>query len=173
KSGVGNQPDGATEGSGEVAGIEKAATEFIEADSTRRPFRSLYVAQRLAQSGQALELAVTLAQQAFDLAEAATALNGSVRDYPNYDRDGRLRIFRGRAADVRGWALFKLAHNEEAMAALSEALMAYSALPEGKRALWHLAMVKEAVGKSNEALKLYLAGYEAPPPSSRGTDVNR
>lgn len=170
----GKQPDGQTaEGSGEVAGIEKAATEFVEADSTRRPFRALYVAQRLAQSGQALELAVKLAQQAFDLAEAATAPNGSVRDYPNYDRDGRLRIFRGRAADARGWALFKLVRNKEAMAALSEAVTAYGELPEGKRALWHLAMVKEAAGESREALKLYLASYEAPLPSSRGMDVNR
>ena len=169
-----DQPDNrAAEGSGEVASIEKAATEFIEADSTRRSFRTLYVAQRLARSGQALELAVKLAQQAFDLAEAATAMDGSVRDYPNYDRDGRLRIFRGRAADARGWALFKLVRNEEAMAALSEAVKAYDALPEGKRALWHLAMVKEAAGESREALKLYLASYEAPPSSSRGIDVNR
>lgn len=172
--GSSDQPNkGAAEGSGEVAGIEKAATEFIEADSTRRPFRALYIAQRLAQSGQALELAVKLAQQAFDLAEAATAPNGSVRDYPNYDRDGRLRVFRGRAADTRGWALFKLVRNKEAMAALSEAVAAYGELPEGKRALWHLAMVKEAAGESREALKLYLASYEAPPPSSRGIDVNR
>ena len=158
---------------GEAASLEQAATEFIEADSARRPFRSLYIAQRLAQSGQALELAAKLAQQALDLAEAATEPDGSMRDYPNYDRAGRLQIFRGRAADARGWALFKLERNDEAVAALSEAVAAYSELPEGKRALWHLAMAKEAAGELKEALNLYLASYEAPPSTERGRDVNR
>jgi tetratricopeptide (TPR) repeat protein len=161
------------ESSSEATDIEKAATDFIEADSARRPFRSLYVAQRLAQHGQALELAVKLAQQAFDLAEAATEPDGSLRDYPNYDRVGRRRIFRGRAADAQGWALFKLERTEEAMAALTKAVASYSGLPEGKRALWHLAIVKESTGELREALNFYLAGYEAPPPSSRGSDLNR
>jgi tetratricopeptide (TPR) repeat protein len=170
----GNQPDSrTTESPSKVEGLEKAAMEFIEADSTRRPFRSLYVAQRLTRSGQALALAAKLAQQALDLAESATELNGSVRDYPNYDREGRWRMFRGRAADAQGWALFKLERNDEAMTALTEAVTAYGDLPEGKRALWHLAVVKETAGELREALNLYLAGYEAPSPPSQGSNLNR
>lgn len=155
------------------AKLEKAALDFIEADSARQAFRALYVAQRLAHSGRALELAVKLAEQAFDAAEVATEADGSLRDYPNFDREGRLRIFRGRAADAKGWALLKLGRIQEAIAALSIAVETYGKLPEHKRALWHLAAAKETAGELNEALELFLAGYEPPALPSRGSDVNR
>ncbi|MGH9799464.1 MAG: tetratricopeptide repeat protein [Blastocatellia bacterium] len=151
--------------------LDRAALDFAEAESSRRSFRSLYVAQKLAQAGIATGLAVELAEQALGLAEAATEPDGSVRDYPNYDRNGRLQIFRGRALDAKGWAQFKAGQNDEAAVSLDEAVKAYGTLPEAKRAQWHLAVVKEITGDFNSALELYLAGYEAPEIS--GADVKR
>lgn len=152
--------------------LEQAARTFVEAEGSRRSFRALYMAQRLAQAGQALPLAIKFAEQALELAEVATEAEGAVRDYPNYDRDGRLRIFRGRAHDARGWAWFKAGRNREALLALSEAATAYGPLPEGRRALWHLATAKEAAGELPVALELYLAAYESPV-NKNSVDVNR
>ncbi|MEP7338207.1 MAG: tetratricopeptide repeat protein [Acidobacteriota bacterium] len=146
--------------------LDRAALDFVEAESTRRSFRSLYVAQKLSQAGIATGLAVELAEQALGLAGAATEADGSVRDYPNYDRSGRLQVFRGRALDAKGWALYKAGQNDEAAAALSEAVKAYGSLPESKQALWHLAAVKEAMGDLNAALDFYLAGYQPPEAST-------
>jgi tetratricopeptide (TPR) repeat protein len=155
----------------EMEELDRAALDFVGAENTRRSFRALYATQRLAQSGLATGLAVELAEQALGLAEAATATDGSLRDYPNYDREGRLRIFRGRALAAKGWALFKAGRNDEAGAALNEALQAYGTLPESKRAQWRLATVKEAAGEMNAALDLYIAAYE-PPESGSAPDVN-
>ncbi|MDX2044645.1 MAG: tetratricopeptide repeat protein [Acidobacteriota bacterium] len=146
--------------------LDRAALDFAEAESTRRSFRSLYVAQKLSQAGIATGLAVELAEQALGLAEVATELDGSVRDYPNYDRNGRLQIFRGRALDAKGWALFQAGKTEEATASLNEAVTAYGTLPEARRAQWHLAVVKETAGELAAALDLYLSGYEPPEASS-------
>lgn len=146
--------------------LDRAALDFTDAEATRRSFRSLYVAQKLSQAGIATGLAVELAEQALGLAEVATESDGSVRDYPNYDRNGRLQIFRGRALDAKGWALFQANKTEEATAALNEAVAAYGSLPEARRARWHLAVVKETAGELPAALDLYLAGYEPPVASS-------
>lgn len=155
----------------EMEELDRAALDFVEAENTRRSFRALYATQRLAQSGLATGLAVELAEQALSMAEAATEADGSLRDYPNYDRQGRLRIFRGRALAAKGWALFKAGRNDEAATVLAEAVQAYGTLPESKRAQWRLATVKEAVGEANAALDLYIAAYE-PPESGAAIDVN-
>jgi len=152
--------------------IEGLASAFVDAEGRRRAFRALYVAQRLAQAGQALSYVAKLTDQVIDLAEPATEPEGSVREYPNYDREGRLRIVRGRALDASGWALFQMKRNREAVTALTEAINAYGGLPEGKRAMWHLATVKETVGEDREALELYVTGYE-PPGQPGGVDVKR
>jgi hypothetical protein len=116
--------------------------------------------------------AIELADQALGMAEAATEFDGSLRDFPNYDREGRRMIFRGRALDTKGWALFKSERNREAIGVLSEAVKAYGWLPENKRAIRHLAMAREAEGELREALDLYIAGYE-PPSSPSSLDVDR
>jgi tetratricopeptide (TPR) repeat protein len=152
--------------------LDRAATDFIEAERTRRPFRSLYIAQELAHSGIATGTAIELADQTLSMATSATEFEGSLRDLPNYDRNGRLMVFRGRALDTKGWALFKSERNQEAISVLSEAVKAYGSLPESKRAIRHLATAREAAGELPEALNLYLAGYE-PPSSPSGLDVNR
>lgn len=142
--------------------LDRAAMDFIESDTIRRPFRSMYVAQKLSQAGIATGLAVELAEQALAVADIAVDVDGSLKDYPNYDRSGRLQIFRGRALDAKGWALFKAGQNEEAVAALTESVKAYGELAEGKRASWHLATVKETTGDLKGALDSYIAGYEQP-----------
>jgi tetratricopeptide (TPR) repeat protein len=146
--------------------MERAAMDFLEAESSRRSFRMLSVAEKLARAGVSTGLAVELAEQALGLAQVATEPEGSLREYPNYDRNGRLAIFRGRALSAKGWALFKADKNREAAAALTESTQAYGSLPEGRRALRRLATVKETQGELKEALDLYIAGYEAPAPGS-------
>ena len=155
---------------GHVEMMERAAMEFIEAEGSRRSFRMLSVAERLAQAGVSTGLAVELAEQALGLAQTATEAEGSLREYPNYDRNGRLAIFRGRSLSAKGWALFKAGKNQEAAAALTESTQVYGSLPEGRRALWRLATVKETQGELKEALDLYIAGYEAP---GSGSELDR
>lgn len=152
--------------------LDRAAMDFVEAESTRRPFRSLYIAQKLSQAGIATGLAVELAEQALAVADIATDADGSLKDYPNYDRSGRLQIFRGRALDAKGWALFKAGKDEQAATILSQAVQAYGELPESKRAHWHLATVQETLGDMNAALDSYIAGYEIPEIAT-GADVKR
>src|SRR5262249_48660655 len=152
--------------------LDRAAMDFIDAENSRRSFRMLSVAERLAQAGVATGLAVELAEQSLALAEVATEPDGSLREYPNYDRQGRLAIFRGRALSAKGWALFKSNNNQAAAMVLAESVKVYGSLPEGRRAMWRLATVKETQGELKEALDLYIAGYEAPVSGSE-MDVNR
>jgi hypothetical protein len=152
--------------------LEQAATAFIEAEGQRRAFRALYVAQRLAQMGKAPALTQKLTEQVLGLAETATVAEGSLLEYPNYDREGRLKILRGRALDARGWSLFQQQRHREAITVLSEAVNAYGDLPEGKLVQWRLATVKETAGEEREALNLYLAAY-VQPDDPAVTDVKR
>jgi tetratricopeptide (TPR) repeat protein len=154
----------------QIAEIERAAMDFIGAENSRRSFRMLIVAEKLAQAGVSTRLAIELAEQALGMAEAATEPDGALREYPNYDRNGRLAIFRGRALSAKGWALFKADEIQEAAAALAWSAQAYGPLPEGRRALRRLATVKETQGELKEALDLYIAGYEAP---ASGSELDR
>jgi len=155
---------------GQIKEMERAAMDFIDAENSRRSFRMLSVAERLAQVGVSTGLAVELAEQALGVAQVATEPEGSLREYPNYDRNGRLAIFRGRALNAKGWALFKADKNPEAASALTESTRAYGSLPEGRRALRRLATVKETQGELKEALDLYIAGYEA---TASGSELDR
>ena len=152
--------------------LEAQIDAFVSVEGTRRPFRTLYAAQRLSRAGVDLPLAVKLADQVIESAETAVAEDGSLPEFPNYDLNGRLRVFRGRALDARGWALFQLRRNKEAIASLTEAIEAYGTLPDAKQATWRLATVKETVGEQKEALDLYIAGYE-PPAAGEAADVKR
>ncbi|MBK9314914.1 MAG: tetratricopeptide repeat protein [Acidobacteria bacterium] len=152
--------------------LDKEAMDFIEIENLRRSFRSLYIAQRLALAGVSTGTATELADIALGLADIAVGPEGSIRDYPNYDFQGRLNIFRGRALDAKGWALFKSGRNEEAVDVLSQAVAAYGSHVEGKKALWHLATARETLGATSEALNLYIAGYE-PPSEKSSSDIGR
>ena len=156
-----------------LAEIEKSAEDFVETEGSRKPFRWLYAAERLTQTGQALETVLKLTDQALDAAEAATAPEGSLRDYPNYDREGRLSIFRARALTLRGRALVKLNRAPEAITTLGQAVESYGVTPERNRAQWQLALAKESAGQTKEALDLYILAYEPPDKTSVGSDLNR
>ena len=155
------------------AEIEKSIEEFVETEGSRKSFRWLYAAERLTQSGQALETVLKLTDQALEAAESATAPEGSLRDYPNYDRDGRLRVFRGRTLTLRGRALLKLNRPADAITTLEQAVESYGLTPERNRALWQLALAKESAGQPKEALDLYIIAYEPPNRTSVGSDLNR
>ena len=156
-----------------AATLEKAANEFAETEGSRKPFRWLYAADRLLQSGQSAEASFNLSEQALDSAENATAPDRSLQDFPNYDRAGRLQIFRGRALTLRGRSLLRLGRKDEAVKTLEEAVDAYGMLPERKKAQWQLAAAKESSGQTKEALDLYITAYEAPDKSAGVTDFNR
>jgi tetratricopeptide (TPR) repeat protein len=153
--------------------VERAAVNFIEASGARRPFRALYASQRLTRAGRDLAFAARIAGDQIPVAEAAVEADGSLKDYPNFDLDGRRRIFIGRLQDARGWALFKEGHNNEAIASLTAAVKAYGDLPEGRQAMWHLATARETAGDLEAALNLYITAYEPPSPINPSTDVNR
>jgi len=57
--------------------------DFIEGEGSRRSFRMLSVAERLAQAGVSTGLAVELAEQALGLDREATEVEGALREYPN------------------------------------------------------------------------------------------
>jgi tetratricopeptide (TPR) repeat protein len=154
------------------ATVEALTTAFVEAVGVRRPFRALYAARRLAEEGQSPQLALKLADQVLDQAEIATEPEGSLLDFPNYDRVARLRILRGRALDTKGWALSQLKRNKEAMTALAEAVDSFGGFPEAKASVWRLGTVREVVGEEEEALNLYIAAYE-PPTQPGSVDVRR
>ena len=156
----------------QLAELDRSAAAFIDAENLRKAFRALYIAQHLTRAGVAVETAAELADQVLGLAAAATEFDGSLRDYPNYDREGRLRILRGRALDIKGWALYKSGRNEDAAKALIDAVESYGPLPEGKQAIRHLAAVKESSGELSIALDLYVAGFEAPSQTT-SLDLNR
>lgn len=171
--------DAALRGLSKANSPEKARAEalqnadrFLDAEKSRRAFRALYLAQRLVSVPDFAPKVIELADAVLGMAAIATELDGSLRDYPNYDRDGRLRIVSGRAWDLKGWALYKAGKQAEATSALIEAVRAYGPLPEVKRALWRLAIVKETGGELPWALDLYLAGYQAPEKAT-SADVNR
>lgn len=152
--------------------LDKDAMDFIEVENLRRSFRSLYISQRLAMAGVSTGTAAELADIALGLADIAVGPEGSLRDYPNFDFQGRLSIFKGRALDAKGWALFKSGKVEEAVETLSQSVAAFGLEAEGKRAIWHLATARETTGAVREALDLYIAGYQ-PPEDGRSTDINR
>lgn len=158
---------------GAATEIERTTEDFVETEGSRKPFRWLYAAERLTQSGQALESVLKLTDQALEAAEPAVAPEGSLRDYPNYDKAGRLQVYRGRALTLRGRALIKLNRTVEAITTLERAVESYGVLPERNRAQWQLALAKETAGQSKEALDLYIAAYEPPEKSAIGSDLNR
>ncbi len=82
--------------------VEEAALNFIEASGARRPFRALYVSQRLTQAGRELAFAARVAGEQVPVGEASVEADGSLKDFPNFDREGRTRIFLGRLQDARG-----------------------------------------------------------------------
>jgi tetratricopeptide (TPR) repeat protein len=170
ESGLADWTRPAKPGSGDRAALLQLVEQFVVASPERQAFRSLYAAERLIGTGTLLDKAIEMANRVLAEAETATEPAGSLRDYPNYDREGRVAILRGRAWDRKGWAYYKAENLAAADAALLEAIQSYGDLPEVRRSFWHLATVRETAGDQASALALYLAGYEPPatPPEKGG-----
>lgn len=144
-----------------VAELMKAITTFTTLDDGRQVFRAIWVARKLAESGVALDAAEQLAHRAVAAADRATEPDGSMRDAPLLDREGRLAVFLGRAEDALGWALLKKGDTRGAIAHLTKSVDTYPNNAERKNALWHLAVVMEEVGDEQRALDFYVAAYDA------------
>ncbi|HVG21558.1 MAG TPA: tetratricopeptide repeat protein [Blastocatellia bacterium] len=144
----------------------RAITAFTTLDDGRQPFRMVWVARKLTDSGIALDVAEQLARRAISMAEAATEPAGSMRDAPLLDREGRRAVFLGRAYDALGWALFKKGDAPDAVEALSQSVKVYPQSGERKTALWHLAVATQEAGNERRALDLYIASYEPESPTS-------
>jgi tetratricopeptide (TPR) repeat protein len=144
----------------------RAITAFTTLDDGRQPFRMVWVARKLTDSGVALDVAEQLARRAIAMAEAATEPAGSMRDAPLLDREGRRAVFLGRAYDALGWALFKKGDASSAVESLSQSIKFYPQSGERKAALWHLAVATQEAGNERRALDLYIASYEPESPTS-------
>ncbi len=159
---TGPAKSGSDSAGGDRAALLRLVDQFVEAGPARQPFRALFVAERLIGAGTLLDKAIEMSNRVLGEAEKAVEPAGSLRDYPNYDREGRIAILRGRAWDLKGWAYYKAENWSAADAALLEAIQSYGDLPEVRRSFWHLATVRETAGDRASALALYLAGYEPP-----------
>jgi tetratricopeptide (TPR) repeat protein len=150
-----------------VPELLRAITTFTSLDDGRQPFRMVWAARKLTESGLALTAAEQLARRAITVAEAATQPDGSMRDAPLLDRDGRRGVFLGRAYDALGWALFKRGSTRGAVESLAKSVEVYPPSVERKNAMWHFAVATEEAGDQRRALDLYIASYEPEMPMSR------
>jgi tetratricopeptide (TPR) repeat protein len=141
-------------------------TAFTTLDDGRQPFRMVWAARKLTDSGIALDAAEQLARQAIAMSDSATEPPRSMRDAPLLDRDGRRAVFLGRAHDALGWALFKKGEARAAVASLTKAVEVYPQSMERKTAIWHLAVATEQAGNERRALDLYIASYDPDLPTS-------
>jgi tetratricopeptide (TPR) repeat protein len=149
-----------------MAELLRAITAFTTLDDGRQPFRMVWVARKLTDSGIGLDVAEQLARRAISMAEAATEPEGSMRDAPLLDRDGRRAVFLGRAYDALGWAMFKKGDAAGAVETLSRSVQVYPQSGERKTALWHLAVATQEAGNERRALDLYIASFEPESPTS-------
>jgi tetratricopeptide (TPR) repeat protein len=141
-------------------------TAFGTLDDGRQAFRMVWASRKLTDAGIALDAAEQLARQAIAVADTATEPEGSMRDAPLLDREGRRAVFQGRAHDALGWALFKKGDVQGAVASLSKAVEVYPSSLERKAAVWHLAVATEELGNERRALDLYIASYTPNQPTS-------
>ena len=143
-----------------------AIKTFTTLDDGRQPFRMVWVARKLTESGLALTAAEQLARRAIAVADAATEPDGSLRDAPLLDREGRRAVFLGRAYDALGWAAFKRGNTRAALDNLGKSVEVYPINAERKNALWHLAVATEEAGDEHRALDFYIASYEPESPTA-------
>lgn len=149
-----------------VADLMKAIEVFTTLDDGRQAFRMVWVSRKLTDSGIALDAAEGLARRALAVADSATGPEGSMRDAPLLDREGRRAVFLGRAHDALGWALYKKGDLRGAIDHLSQSVQFYPPSAERKTAVWHLATVTEEAGETRRALDLYIASYDASNPTA-------
>jgi tetratricopeptide (TPR) repeat protein len=149
-----------------MAELLKALTTFTTLDDGRQAFRMVWASKKLADNGVALDAAEQLARRAIAIAEQATEPDGSMRDAPLLDRQGRLEVFRGRAHDALGWTLLKKGDTRGAISELTLAAETYPPNAERRGVLWRLGVAMEEVGDEQRALDFYISGFEPTSPAA-------
>jgi len=144
----------------------RAVTQFTTLDDGRQPFRMVWVSRKLTENNLALDAAEQLARRALAMADAATEPNGSMRDAPLLDREGRRAVFMGRAYDALGWVQFKKGNTAAAVESLLKSVEVYPQSGERKAAMWHLAVAMQEAGDNRRALDFYIASYEPEAPTA-------
>ena len=144
----------------------RAITTFTTLDDGRQAFRMVWVARKLTDADVALDAAEQLARRAVAMADAATEPSGSMRDAPRLDREGRRKMFTGRAYDALGWVQFKKGNIRGAVENLIKAVDIYPNSLDRKTALWHLAVATQEAGDDRRALELYIASYVPESPTA-------
>ncbi|NDD65487.1 MAG: hypothetical protein EBZ36_16160, partial [Acidobacteria bacterium] len=105
--------------------LDRQIDRFLKAEPERTVFRALYLANRLSRQPELVSKVLELTDAVIEKAEEVTLAAGSLRDYPNYDRDGRRQILRGRALDYRGVALYRAGRLADAERTLLDAIREY------------------------------------------------
>jgi tetratricopeptide (TPR) repeat protein len=137
----------------------EALAQLLGITDERLPFRKLWAAEQLLGADIALERAADLSLEVLNDAEAATRLEGSIRDALELDRASRQKLFRARAEHLTGRVRFRQGQYEEAIKWFNLAVGGFSDGAEQRTALWHLAAATQAAGRESEALSLYIRSY--------------
>ena len=165
-----------------------AAKEFAAGTDSMRVFRQVYAASRLVRNGIGLDTAMDLVASARKASEEALKLPvatmavqaeefrdlraraisaGNVPDVATAPPEALANIFKGRLADLEGWALFNQEKYTEAIARLKQAAeISPSQTPTWRTALWHLGVALEQSGQKQEALEAYIKSYSGGPVES-------
>ncbi|HJS24918.1 MAG TPA: tetratricopeptide repeat protein [Pyrinomonadaceae bacterium] len=165
-----------------------AAREFAAGSDSMHAFRKVYAASRLVRNGvgnetaldlvaaarkatdEALKLPVaTMAAQADEFRDLrARAISvGNVPDVATAPAEVLANIFKGRLADIEGWALFNQEKYSEAITHLKQAAeIAPPETPAWRTALWHLGVALEQSGQKEQALEAYIKSYRGGPVES-------
>ena len=158
-----------------------AAKEFAAGSDSMHAFRKVYAANRLVRNAvgndTALDLvaearkasdvtlklpAATMAVQAeeFRSLRARAILAGNVPDVASAPAEVLTNIYKGRLADIEGWALFNQEKYPEAITRLKQASeIAPPQTPAWRMALWHLGVALEQSGQKEQALEAYIKSY--------------
>lgn len=165
-----------------------AAKEFASGSDSMHAFRKVYAASRLTRNAvgndtaldlvaaartatdETLKLPVaTMAVQAeeFRSLRARAISSGSVPDVATAPAEVLAKIYKGRLADIEGWALFNQEKYSEAITHLKQAAeIAPAQTPTWRTALWHLGVALEQSGQKEQALDAYIKSYRGGPVES-------
>lgn len=137
----------------------EALGQILEVADSRRPFRKLWIAERLLLSDVGVERASDIVAEALAESELAVKPEGSLRDLPDLDLQNRLKVFRARAHQLLGRIRLKQDKIQEATELLKRAVEGFTDGAEKRDALWQLAVALQAAGREKEALESFIKAY--------------
>jgi tetratricopeptide (TPR) repeat protein len=98
---------------------------------------------------------------------ARAIASGSIPGIAEAPHDTLVRIFKGRLADLEGWALFNQEKYPDAIERLKVAAETLPVnTPAWRSALWHLGAVHEQTGEKQKALDYYIQSYTGGEPDA-------